>query len=98
MRVSDWSSAVCSSDLAAVAGHRQAVVVAESRNLDAGELAGLQDRQALCDLDLLAVDRQLRHRSPPTPPPLWIACARGCGAPPPDIGSASCRESVGQYG
>src|SRR3546814_447972 len=56
---------------AAVAGHRQAVVVAESRNLDAGELAGLQDRQALCDLDLLAVDRQLRHRSPPTPPPLW---------------------------
>src|SRR3546814_14501022 len=46
---------------AAVAGHRQAVVVAESRNLDAGELAGLQDRHALCDLDPSSVHRPLRH-------------------------------------
>jgi hypothetical protein len=31
---------------AAVAGDRQALVVAEARDLDAGQLAGLQDRDA----------------------------------------------------
>ena len=46
---------------AAVAGDRQAVVVAEARDLGAGQLAGLQHREAARDLDLLAVDGQLRH-------------------------------------
>ena len=36
---------------AAVAGDRQALVVAEARDLDAGLLAGLDQRDAVLDLD-----------------------------------------------
>ena len=46
---------------AAVAGDRQALVVAEARDLDAGHLAGLQDRDAGRHLDLLTVDLDYGH-------------------------------------
>ena len=45
----------------AVAGDHQPFVVAEMRDLDAGLLARLQDRRPRRDLDLLPVDRYLRH-------------------------------------
>ena len=44
---------------AAVAGDRQALVVAEARNLGASLLAGLKHGDAVLDLDLLAVDDEL---------------------------------------
>ncbi len=44
---------------AAVAGDRQALVIAEARDLDAGLLAGLDQRDAVLDLDGHAVDDQL---------------------------------------
>ena len=46
----------------AIAGDRQAFVVAEARDFLAGGLAGLQHGRAVRDLDLDAVDRDLRHR------------------------------------
>ena len=46
---------------AAIAGDRQALVIAEARDFGAGQLAGLQHRDARRDLDLLAVDGQLGH-------------------------------------
>src|SRR5690606_18894995 len=48
---------------AAVAGDRQALVVAEARDLAARELAGLQHRDAGRHLDLDAVDGHLWHGS-----------------------------------
>ena len=51
---------------AAVAGDRQALVVAEARDLGAGLLARLQQRRAVLDLDRLAVDDDwLGHASDP---------------------------------
>ncbi len=51
---------------AAVAGDRQALVVAEARDLDARLLARLQQRDAVLDLDRLTVDDELlRHGSSP---------------------------------
>ena len=50
---------------AAVAGDRQALVVAEARDLGAGLLARLHQRGAVLDLDRLAVDDDwLGHRAP----------------------------------
>ena len=49
---------------AAVAGDRQALVVAEARDLDAGLLAGLDQRDAVLDLHGRAVDDQLLGHSP----------------------------------
>ncbi len=46
---------------AAVAGDRQALVVAEARDLDAGGLARLDDGGAVRDFDLDAVDGELGH-------------------------------------
>ena len=66
---------------AAVAGDRQALVVAEARDLDAGLLAGLDQRDAVLDLHGRAIDDQLlghsrsgssRSRLVVTPPrPAW---------------------------
>src|SRR3546814_7432481 len=63
MRISDWSSDVCSSDLAhaAIAGDRQPFVIAEVRDFGAGEFAGLEYRGPRRDLNLDSVDGQLRH-------------------------------------
>src|SRR4051812_46137811 len=47
---------------AAVAGDRQALVGAEARDLDAGHLAGLQDRDAGRHLVFLTVDLDYGHR------------------------------------
>src|SRR6185369_3384797 len=49
---------------AAIAGNRQALVVAEAGNLDAGNFAGLDQRDAIRHLVLFAVDDQLRHLVP----------------------------------
>jgi hypothetical protein len=54
---------------AAVAGDRQPLVVAEARDFGAGQLAGLQHGHAGGNLELLAIDLELRHRRSPTPPP-----------------------------
>ena len=48
---------------AAIAGDRQALVIAEARDLDAGELAGLDQGDAVRHVVLLAVDDELRHAS-----------------------------------
>src|SRR5262245_4080176 len=45
----------------AIAGYRQALVIAETRNLDAGEPAGLDQSDAVRHLVLFAVDNELRH-------------------------------------
>ena len=68
---------------AAIAGDRQALVVAEARDLDADLLAGLQHGGARRDLDLDTVDDQLRHCSTPPPGALPRPCTRRCGAPSP---------------
>src|SRR6185437_11090063 len=47
---------------AAIAGDGEPLVVAEMRHLDAGMLAGLQHRRIGRNLDLDAVDLELRHR------------------------------------
>ncbi len=49
----------------AIAGDRQPLVIAEARDFLARELASLEDRRALRDLDLDAVDGDLRHRPSP---------------------------------
>ena len=64
---------------AAIAGDRQPLVIAEARNLGAGQLAGLQHGGAHRHFDRLAVDGEFRHGPSPTPPP----CCRHapqCGA------------------
>src|SRR5208283_2651565 len=77
---------------AAVAGDRQALVVAEARDLLAGELAGLQHRRSVRDLDLDPVHRELCHAATP-PPSAWAARAAPCApctrryAPPSPGGS-----------
>src|SRR3546814_14641427 len=116
MRISDWSSDVCSSDLGRFAG-----VLQESGNVADGlvELR-LALRARLCDLEALdgrlaagrvdlAVDRALQplhfpqrvgHRYvgeqrvvPAQRARLVLVEGREVG----EIGSASCRDSVGQY-
>ena len=49
---------------AAIAGDRQALVIAEARHFGARHLAGLQQRRAVLDFDLGAVDLQFRHLAP----------------------------------
>lgn len=44
---------------AAVAGDGEAAVVAEPRDVDAGDLAGLEDSEALGDLHRVAIDEDL---------------------------------------
>ena len=62
---------------AAIAGDRQALVIAEARDLLARKLARLQNGRALRDLDLDAVDGDLRHRrSPPSRPSPCAPCGR----------------------
>ena len=48
---------------AAIAGDRQALVIAEARDLDAGQLAGLDQGDPCRHFVLLAVDDELTHRS-----------------------------------
>ena len=48
---------------AAIAGDRQALVIAEARNLHPRLLAGLEDGDPVLDLDLNPVDGQCRHGS-----------------------------------
>ena len=55
----------------AVAGDRQTFVVAETRDFDAGFLAGLKNGDAVRDLDFCTVDGEFCHlfaRSPVRPP------------------------------
>src|SRR3546814_10948612 len=61
MRISDWSSDVCSSDLPAIARDRQPLVIAETRDLLAGKLARLQHGGASGHLDLDAINFELGH-------------------------------------
>ena len=51
---------------AAIAGDRQALVIAETRDLDAGEPAGLDQGDAVRHLVLFAVDDELRHACLPS--------------------------------
>ena len=50
---------------AAIAGDRQALVIAEARNFRAAGLAGLQQRVFRRHVDLVAVDDELGHRRAP---------------------------------
>src|SRR3546814_20987773 len=61
MRISDWSSDVCSSDLPAIARDRQPLVIAETRDLLAGKLARLQHGGASGHFDLDAINFELGH-------------------------------------
>src|SRR3546814_2370247 len=90
MRISDWSSDVCSSDLGLVGaiqigtGNRDRAIVADV-DLSAGFLGqGTDGRPALADhvADLFRVDLDLQH----------ARCEIG-----EQIGRASCRERVCQY-
>ena len=67
---------------AAVAGDRQALVVAEARDLDAGQLAGLQDvMPAGTSISMPSIlTFGIACSSAATRPPAF-RCARGCGAP-----------------
>ena len=49
---------------AAVAGHREALVIAEAGNFDAGHFASLQHRHAVRHLDFPIVDGELWHARP----------------------------------
>ncbi len=46
---------------AAIAGHRQTVVIAKARHLDTGRFAGLQHRHAGVNRNFLAVDAKRGH-------------------------------------
>ena len=64
---------------AAIAGDRQALVIAEARDLDAGETAGLDQRDAVRHVVLFVIDDELRHASSPSSPE--HRSGRGSAAP-----------------
>src|SRR3546814_15616903 len=93
MRISDWSSDVCSSDLPAFPGggfwgalaHRQKAVSGSSRRCSGNAAAGI-----FIDAASGHVDDGLCHDG--------AFCAEhGLARPVPEIGRASCRERVCQY-
>src|SRR3546814_15128714 len=108
MLISDWSSDVCSSDLAVLCA-RQPLGVRQ--RLVEPAVAELQQEDALAQLDILGRDRerpvQMIRRGPQVElalgvPPGEIGAGEGPapaggGVPAEQIGRASCRERVGQY-
>ena len=46
---------------AAVSGNREAIVVVESRDIDAGDFASLKDRHALWDFHGVPIDKHFDH-------------------------------------
>src|SRR3546814_13218129 len=81
MRISDWSSDVCSSDLAA-----RALQFAHGRRFPAAQIGGLHDRHP-----------RARGRGAGVRSPLSVAVDRPRPVPPLEIGSASCRDRVCPY-
>src|SRR3546814_17990913 len=91
MRISDWSSDVCSSDLAAYLAQR--IIALEGRNRVIrmflprnSELERLRARARQCGIEIAQADAGIAklRSSPPEGPDLA------------EIGRASCRERVGQ--
>src|SRR3546814_4997925 len=100
MRISDWSSDVCSSDVARLEGPcARGVIAAERRAADGDPLgidvlAGLEIVDAVADRNLVIEPR--RNAVPSQGSALPRAVDHQDGDPA-QIGRASCRERVWQY-
>src|SRR3546814_14602190 len=103
MRISDWSSDVCSSDLPAGLAPDASVALWPDRYLTAPE--GLTERVVQRSDDPQASDRMLEHIvrprldlfRPANPNGAAMILAPGGGYRYVGVGRASCRERVGQY-
>src|SRR3546814_4645380 len=101
MRMSDWSSDVCSSDLVPASAERIDHVAAARLDMEDIEqhphgraVDGLRDGVGIGDIGeqqhrIVASVASLQADHPP--------CALSHGAAPLKIGRASCRDTVGQY-
>src|SRR3546814_5847148 len=94
LRISDWSSDVCSSDLADRKGRRRCEIGSVSKLMGKRYCAALKDgdRQTAAqdDVDLVAVAGQRQDQRLETMPPALEHVVI-------QIGRASCRERVCQY-
>src|SRR3546814_4712430 len=113
MRISDWSSDVCSSDLIYMPMHYIGILGVPRRYFALGETAFIPDSVALVNagITIAAIVVFLAQglfffnmiwslfRGPKADPNPWGAASLEWQTPdtPPEIGSASCRERVGQY-
>src|SRR3546814_1242647 len=94
MRISDWSSDVCSSDLGDLGGRgAHGVVVDREPRRVAGPRPAQQELRTGADLGGAAQCRRGVHTRP-RPTVFFRSSASGTG---PEIGRAYCRERVCQY-
>src|SRR3546814_11931142 len=99
MRISDWSSDVCSSDLVRQRGDAERLALVDSEAPVAAAVAPHQlgdlDRPAGSELPAAAPGGEVEpahRRAPPGDRPVAVGKMRAV-----EIGRASCRESVWQY-
>src|SRR3546814_19009860 len=95
MRISDWSSDVCSSDLVLRVEHVEQRTAADRKLLAIGQQQ-LVGRLAL--VDEVAEHRGLRLAGIPRAARVGFGIAFGFVQAETEIGRASCRESVCRYG
>src|SRR3546814_6615607 len=97
MRISDWSSDVCSSDLPAPApALAPAPAPAKSNGSAAGTLAGVGPLEAAASGSIAGEEKAPSPSQRPLPAGIRDSAVKG-GLPAGEIGRGACRERVCQY-